>query len=93
MTSVLGIVEQIKPYTYKWNDERLEEAKMTHLQDNKRHMGVMAQEIEAAGLGEFVNTDSRGYKAVDYSRLTVLLLGATRELKAKIEKLERERFE
>ena len=93
MTSVLGIVEQIKPYTYKWNDERLEEAKMTHLQDNKRHMGVMAQEIEAAGLGEFVNTDSRGYKAVDYSRLTVLLLGATRELKEKIEKLERERFE
>jgi hypothetical protein len=34
--------------------------------------GVIAQEVENAGLNELVHTDEEGYKAVDYTSLFML---------------------
>ena len=44
---------------------------------------MIAQEVEKV-FPEMVATDERGYKAVNYSQLPLMLLGAVRELKAEV---------
>ena len=51
-----------------------------------RQVGFLAQEVEQV-LPEAVKTMNDGYKAVDYSRLTALLVEAVKELKAENEDL------
>jgi hypothetical protein len=51
---------------------------------SKREVGVIAQEVEAV-LPEVVSTSAEGYKSVDYSKLTPLLIEAVKELKIKDE--------
>jgi len=51
---------------------------------SKREVGVIAQEVESV-LPEVVSTDAQGYKSVDYSKLTPLLIEAVKELKTKDE--------
>ena len=50
-------------------------------------MGVVAQEVEQV-LPELVKTGQDGIKTVDYPKLTVLLIEATKQLKADAEKLK-----
>jgi len=52
-------------------------------------VGVIAQEVEAV-LPEVVVDNPEGYKSVDYSKITALLIEAIKELNAKNEVLERE---
>jgi hypothetical protein len=52
---------------------------------SKREVGVIAQEVEAV-LPEAVSEDAEGYKSVDYSKLTPLLIEATKAQQAIIEK-------
>jgi len=54
---------------------------------SERQVGVIAQEVEAV-LPEVVSTDAQGYKSVDYSKLTPLLIEAVKELKAHDEELK-----
>ena len=63
-------------------------------QTGKKDIGVIAQEVEEI-LPEIVDTRSDGYKAVDYPKLTALLIQSVKEqqiiindLKSRIEKLE-----
>ena len=42
---------------------------------NRKMYGVIAQEVESAGLEEIVHTDENGYKTVDYTSLLILKLG------------------
>jgi hypothetical protein len=49
-----------------------------------RQVGFLAQDVEQV-LPEAVKTMNDGYKAVDYSRLTALLVEAVKELKAENE--------
>jgi hypothetical protein len=49
--------------------------------DKTRQIGVVAQEIEQV-FPELVSTGTDGYKAVDYGRLTAVLIQAVKELKA-----------
>ena len=49
--------------------------------DSNRHVGVIAQEVEAV-LPEAVETGADGYKSVNYSNITPLLIEAVKELKA-----------
>ena len=60
----------------------------------KKDIGVVAQEVEEI-LPEIVQTRSNGYKAVDYQKLTALLIESVKEqqviindLKTRIETLE-----
>jgi hypothetical protein len=56
---------------------------------SKREVGVIAQEVEAV-LPEVVSTDAQGYKSVDYSKLTPLLIEAVKGQQAQIESLKAE---
>ena len=51
-----------------------------------RQIGLIAQEVEAV-FPELVKTDSQGYKAVSYEKLTAVLVEAMKEQQAKISEL------
>ena len=55
--------------------------------DGQKEVGVVAQEVEKV-LPEIVRTDSKGYKSLDYSKLTPLLIEAIKELQNQIELLK-----
>ena len=63
--------------TYEW---RVKEFPNKNF-DSNRHVGVLAQELEAV-LPEAVETGEDGYKSVNYSNITPLLIEAIKELKA-----------
>jgi hypothetical protein len=58
----------------------------------KREVGVAAQEVEKV-LPEVVSEDAKGYKSVDYSKLTPVLIEAVKEQQAQIEELKAEIIE
>ena len=74
----LAKVLSISGNTFDWND------KSSH---TGKDIGVIAQEIEQV-LPEIVTTRDSGYKAVQYDKLTALLIEAVKELSAKVERLE-----
>ena len=53
-----------------------------------REVGVIAQDVEKV-LPELVSTDNDGYKSVDYTKLTPVLIEAVKELKAENESLRK----
>jgi hypothetical protein len=55
--------------------------------DNRRHAGVIAQEVEKV-LPEVVNIDESGMKSVAYGNMTGLLIEAIKELSNKVTELE-----
>ena len=85
--NALDKIDKIKGYTFEWNE-------LSHKQTGKKDIGVIAQEVEEI-LPEIIDTRSDGYKAVDYPKLTALLIQSVKEqqiiindLKSRIEKLE-----
>ena len=68
---------QIHGYTYKWKDQS---------KDTTTQVGVIAQEIEEV-LPQIVATDEEGYKSVDYSKLTALLIEGVKELDKEVDDL------
>lgn len=70
---------------YNW---RLNEFPEMHFSDNKQ-IGFAAQELEKL-FPELVMTDSKGYKSVDYGRLTPVLVEAIKEQQKMIELLMNE---
>ena len=56
----------------------------TRIADEKRSIGVIAQELETV-LPELVLTDSEGIKSVNYAQITGLLIEAVKELSAKVD--------
>ena len=71
--------------TYNW---RVKEFPNKNF-DSNRHVGVLAQELEAV-LPEAVETGEDGYKSVNYSNITPLLIEAIKELKAEKDELQKE---
>lgn len=74
---VLSKVVQLEPVHFRW---RAQEFPQYHF-GNALNSGLIAQEVEKV-FPEMVSVDARGYKTVNYSELSYLLLGAGRELKA-----------
>jgi hypothetical protein len=74
LTKVLSISGN----TFDWND------KSSH---TGKDIGVIAQEIEKV-LPEIVTTRDNGYKAVQYEKLTALLIEAVKELSHKVDDLQ-----
>ena len=74
---VLEGLVQLQPVHFDW---RAAEYPDYHF-GTSRSYGLVAQEVERQ-FPELVSEDSRGFKAVNYSELPLLLLQAVRELKA-----------
>jgi hypothetical protein len=83
---VLGKLIHLQPVSYEW---RSDEHPEYHF-GSERANGLIAQEVEKV-FPDMVATDERGYKAVNYSELPLLLLQAVRELKAENDSLRQER--
>ena len=77
--SALNKVKQIRGVEFDWNNK----------QDTyKGHdIGVIAQDVEKV-VPELVKDRDDGYKAVDYQKLTALLIEAVKELELKVKELE-----
>jgi hypothetical protein len=74
----LAKVLSISGNTFDWND------KSSH---TGKDIGVIAQEIEKV-LPEIVTTRDNGYKAVQYEKLSALLIEAVKELSHKVDDLQ-----
>ena len=76
-------VKQLGGYTYRFTEA-------SGLNDNKTHVGVLAQEVEAVlpqAISQFPDKD---FKAVDYDAITPLLIEAIKAQQAQIEQLQKE---
>ncbi len=80
LTHPLDKLAQLRGVTFDWNDEAL----ALGLSGDAPHIGVIAQEVEAV-FPEMVTTMENGYKAVDYSKLSAVLIEAVKELQAEKE--------
>ena len=80
ISSPLDKLSKINGVSFTWNEK-------SHKETGKKDIGVIAQEIEEV-LPEIVETRDNGYKAVDYPKLTALLIEAVKELSNKVKKLE-----
>jgi len=74
-------VKELRGVTWEWNEEASIAAKQTP------NVGVIAQEVEKV-LPELVHDRENGYKGVDYSKLTGLLIEVVKTQQEKIEILE-----
>jgi len=76
----LDKVNKIGGYTFEWNSRQ---------QIHKgKDVGVLAQEVEEI-LPEVVVTRGDGYKAVNYEKIVPLLIESIKELKKKVEDIEK----
>lgn len=87
----LDAVSQIDGVTYYWKQDQYPDKQF----DDHRQIGLIAQQVKEV-LPEAVSLQEDGYYAIDYSRLTPLLLEAIKQLKsenddlkARIEALEK----
>ena len=78
--NALDKVNKISGVTFEWNEK-------SHKETGKKDVGVIAQEIEAV-LPELVDNRSNGYKAVDYPKLTALLIEAVKDLSNQVKELK-----
>ena len=88
IVSALSKVNQLNGLYYYWNQEQYPNKEFS----NEKQIGVIAQEVEVL-FPEMVFTDSEGYKSVDYSRLTPVLIEAVKELSNKNDILEKKILE
>ncbi len=88
IADALDKLQQIRGVSFEWN----ERSEVLGHSAGQKDIGVIAQEVETV-FPELVHTSSTdGYKAVEYSRLTAVLIEAIKELKAENQTL-RQRIE
>ena len=85
LANALEKLEQIRGVSFEWN----EKSKSKGYAVGQKNIGVIAQEVEAVFPEVVFTSEDDGYKAVDYGRLTSVLIEAVKELKAMNEVLER----
>jgi hypothetical protein len=83
--NALEKVMMMRGVNYEW---RKDEFKEKHFTD-KPQIGFIAQEVEKV-IPQIVTEGPEGYKAIDYSKMTVVLLEAIKEQQKQIEALKRE---
>lgn len=82
LSGSLAKLRQLRGIAYRWKKDEYP----TQDFDDHTHIGFIAQEIEKL-YPEMVMTDPTGYKSVDYSRLTPVLVEAIKEQQMTIESL------
>jgi hypothetical protein len=85
IADALEKVGHINGVVFDWNELYQSLGRST----GRREMGVIAQHVEKVCPELVSDWHEEGYKAVDYGRLTALLVEAVKELKAKNDSLER----
>jgi hypothetical protein len=75
----LAKIEALNGYYYHWKNRI----------DTTQQVGVIAQEVEAV-LPQLVTTDNDGFKAVEYTKLTALLIEGMKAQQLQIEELKAE---
>ncbi|WP_165372137.1 tail fiber domain-containing protein [Emticicia agri] len=83
LTNSLDKVSRMQGLYYFWKTDEFKEKGFT----TDRQIGFIAQEVEQL-FPELVSTDAKGYKSVDYARLTPVLVEAIKELKERNDLLE-----
>jgi Chaperone of endosialidase/Head domain of trimeric autotransporter adhesin len=78
-------IEQLHAIYYNWKQEEFPAMHFT----GARQLGLSAQEVEKL-FPEIVQTNADGYKAVDYSRLTPVLIEGIKAQQQQIDRLKRE---
>lgn len=81
----LDKISKIGGFYYDWKVKEYPKKKFSQ----RRQVGVIAQDVEKV-LPEVVQTDSKGYKSVNYSKLTALLIEGVKELKKEVESQKKE---
>lgn len=81
LDGALGKVNQMNGYEFDWKDGIEDVVSKTG-----HDIGVKAQEVQAL-YPELVHERDNGYLAVDYVKLTAVLIQAVKELSAKVEEL------
>jgi hypothetical protein len=88
-SNALQTIMSLQGITYDWNVDKFKDRSFT----KDRQIGFIAQDVEKV-IPELVKTDEQGFKSVDYSKLSVVLVEAFKEQKkqsdAKISALEKE---
>ena len=83
LTNVMERIRRIRGVTFDWNEKYAALGRSS----NKRELGVRANEVKAV-FPELVSTwGEEDYLAIDYGRLTAVLLEAVKELASEIESL------
>jgi hypothetical protein len=86
------VKENIDDASSQWDDiKALQVRKYSLIEHNlseANQIGVIAQELEAAGMGGLVDTDDEGLKSVKYSVLYMKAVKALQEAQTRIEDLE-----
>jgi hypothetical protein len=77
LSNPLDKLSAIEGYQYNWKDQNA---------DQELQFGVIAQQLEEAGLGHLVS-ENNGHKTVNYIGLIPLLIGAVKELSKKVDNL------
>ena len=85
LSNALEQVTQLRGVTYRWNRAEFPDRKF----DGERHVGFIAQEVEQL-YPEIVLTDDDGYRSVDYSRLTPVLVEAIKSQQTQIQSQRQE---
>jgi hypothetical protein len=83
--NTLPLLVQINGFRFNWRDDDF--AGMNF--DKGTQIGIIAQEIEKL-FPELVRTDDKGYKAVAYDKLSVILLQGMKEQQQQIESAREE---
>jgi hypothetical protein len=73
-------IKALRGVTFEWNEKSNKEV-------GKKEIGVIAQDVEKV-LPEIVKTRDNGYKAVDYQKLTAVLIEAIKEQQKQIDELK-----
>lgn len=82
LEAALGDVVQLQGVTYKWKKDEYPDKNFT----TGKQIGLIAQDVENI-IPELVETNSEGYKSIDYSKISVLLIEAIKEQQKQIENL------
>ena len=81
LPGILNRVKMLQPVEYEWNKEEFPE---NNFPDGNQ-IGLIAQEVEKL-FPEIIATNQDGYKSIDYSKISVLLIQAMKEQQNEIEK-------
>jgi hypothetical protein len=79
LKDVLPELEKLQGVKYKWRTDEYPDMNF----DKEMQIGLVAQEVEKI-FPELVRTDSKGYKAVSYEKLSVVLLEGIKEQQQQI---------
>jgi len=80
-----SLIEGLQGVRFDWRTKEFKDKNF----DNTRQVGLIAQDVEKV-IPEIVKTDTDGYKAVSYERLTAVLVEAVKEQQKQIQELRRE---